>query len=111
MIPRRNLTGFSLLQLLILLIAILIISAIAISILLHSKIAANEAAAVGTLRTLNSSCIVYSWKWGTGYPVGLSNLGPAKPATPIAADLVDAWPMINKFATDADHFQTPGLMP
>lgn len=90
MISRRVQTGFSLLQLLISLTAILIISAIAIPILLHAKMAADEAAAVGTLRTLNSSCIVYSWKWETGYPVGLSNLGPAKPATAIAADLVDS---------------------
>lgn len=90
MTHRRNQTGFSLLHLLIVVTAIWIISAIAIRILQRSKMAANEAAAVEALRTVNSSCIAYSWKWGTGYPVGLSNLGPAKPATAIAADLVDS---------------------
>jgi competence protein ComGC len=87
---RRNQTGFSLLQALIVVIAILIISAIAIPIVLRSKMAANEAAAVGVLRTVNFSCTAYSWKWGIGYPVSLSNLGPSKPATAIAADLVDS---------------------
>ena len=43
--------------------------------------------------------------------VGASALSMARSAAAAAADLVDAWPMINKFATDADHFQTPGLMP
>jgi Tfp pilus assembly protein PilE len=90
MTPRRNQTGFSLVQLLIAVTAILIISAIAIPILLRSKMAANEASALGTLRTVNFSCAAYSWKWGTGYPVSLSNLGPSKPATAVAADLVDS---------------------
>jgi len=35
----------------------------------------------------------------------------ARAAAATAAGLVDAWPMINKFATDAVYFQTPGLMP
>jgi prepilin-type N-terminal cleavage/methylation domain-containing protein len=86
----RKLTGFSLLELLIVVTVILIISAIAIPILLRSKMAANESGAVGTLRTVNSACTVYSWNWGAGYPVSLSNLGPAKPATSAAADLVDS---------------------
>jgi len=51
--------------------------------------AANEAAAVETLRTVNSLCRDYSREWGIGYPVGLSNLGPAKPATASGADLVE----------------------
>jgi type IV pilus assembly protein PilA len=90
MTQRRHQTGFSFVQLLIVATAILIISAIAIAILLRSKMAGNEAAALGTLRTVNSSCTAYSWKWGTGYPVSLSNLGPSKPATAFAADLVDS---------------------
>ena len=90
MMHRRNQTGFSLLQILVGLTSVLILSAIAIPLFLHSKMAANEAGAMGTLRTVNSSCIVYSWKWGTGYPVGLSNLGLAKPPSASAADLVDS---------------------
>ncbi len=90
MTTRRNQNGFSLLELLIVVTIILIISAIAIPNLLRSRMAANEAAAEGTLKTVNSSCVAYSSNWGTGYPVSLSNLGPAKPATAVAADLVDS---------------------
>jgi len=90
MTSRKYRAGFSLLELLIVVTVILIIAAIAIPNLLRSKMAANEAAAVGTLRTVNSACVAYSTNWGTGYPVSLSNLGPAKPATASAADLVDS---------------------
>jgi type IV pilus assembly protein PilA len=82
--------GFSLIELLIVVTIILIIVAIAIPNLLRSKIAANEAAAVGSLRALNSACINYSSTWGTGFPLALSRLGPGKPATAAAADLVDS---------------------
>ncbi|MBS1866948.1 MAG: prepilin-type N-terminal cleavage/methylation domain-containing protein, partial [Acidobacteria bacterium] len=44
--------GFSLIELLIVVAIILIIAAIAIPNLIKSKMAANEAAAVGALRTL-----------------------------------------------------------
>ena len=81
--------GFSLLELLIVVAIILIVSAIAIPNLLRSKMAANEASVVGTIRTVNSACVSYSSSWGIGFPVSLSNLGPAKPATAAAADLVD----------------------
>ena len=47
--------GFSLIELLIVVAIILIIAAIAIPNLLRSKIAANQAGAVGTLRTISSS--------------------------------------------------------
>lgn len=82
--------GFSLLELLIVVGIILVIAAIAIPNLLRSKMSANEASVVGTLRTVNSACINYSSSWGIGFPVGLSNLAPAKPATAAAADLVDS---------------------
>ena len=87
---RKDQNGFSLLELLIVVSIILIISAIAIPNLLRSRMAANEASAVGTLRTVNTACINYSTTWGTGFPVSLSNLAPAKPATAVAADLVDS---------------------
>ena len=47
--------GFSLIELLIVVAIILIIAAIAIPNLLHARIAANEASAVGSLRSLNTA--------------------------------------------------------
>ena len=87
---RNNNSGFSLLELLIVVSIILIISAIAIPNLLRSRMAANEASAVGTLRTVNTACTTYNTNWGIGFPVSLSYLGPGKPATVTAADLVDS---------------------
>ena len=83
-------SGFSLIELLVVVAIILIVAAIAIPNLLRSKIAANEASAVGTLRVVNSACVNYSNVWNTGYPVSLSYLGPGKPATATTADLVDS---------------------
>jgi type IV pilus assembly protein PilA len=81
--------GFSLIELLIVVAIILIIAAIAIPNLLRSKMSANEASAVGSLRTLNTSVITYSTTYG-GYPHALSNLGPATTATSTSADLIDS---------------------
>ena len=81
--------GFSLIELLIVVAIILIIAAIAIPNLLRSKMAANEASAVGSMRTLNTASVTYSTTYGT-YPGLLSNLAPASPATSTSADLVDS---------------------
>lgn len=86
---RNRHKGFSLIELLIVVAIILIIAAIAIPNLLRSKMAANEASAVGSLRTLNTAAVTYSTTYG-GYPAALSNLGPAASATSAAADLVDS---------------------
>ena len=87
---RNRQKGFSLIELLIVVAIILIIAAIAIPNLLRSKMAANEASAVGSLRAINTACITYSTIYGTGYPALLANLGPATPASAAAADLVDS---------------------
>src|SRR5260370_37281272 len=57
---RNKQKGFSLIELLIVVAIILIIAAIAIPNLIRSKMAANEASAVATLRTLNTAEVVYS---------------------------------------------------
>jgi prepilin-type N-terminal cleavage/methylation domain-containing protein len=51
--------GFSLIELLIVVAIILIIAAIAIPNLLKSRMAANEASAVGSIRTINTAEITY----------------------------------------------------
>src|SRR5256714_4493986 len=81
--------GFSLIELLIVVAIILIIAAIAIPNLLRSKMAANEASAVGSMRTLNTAGVTYSTTYG-GYPSTLASLGPAATASSTTADLVDS---------------------
>jgi type IV pilus assembly protein PilA len=72
------------------LIPFLIIAAIAIPNLLRSRIAANEASAVASVRTINSALVLYYSTYGQ-YPAKLGNLGPrtSGSASPQAADLID----------------------
>lgn len=74
---------------------ILIIAAIAIPNLLRAKIAANEASAVGSLRTIITACFTYDTEYGRGFPPSLAALGPddddnGAPASAAHAGLIDA---------------------
>ena len=74
----RDNKGFSLIELLIVVAIILIIAAVAIPNLLRARIAANEASAVSSLRTINTSEVTYSTTYPTvGYAATLVALGPA----------------------------------
>ena len=76
-------TGFSLIELLIVVAIILIIAAIAIPNLMHSRMVANETASAAAVRTLGSSAVTYSISYPqAGYPASLANLGGATPCTP-----------------------------
>jgi type IV pilus assembly protein PilA len=88
---RNKQKGFSLIELLIVVAIILIIAAIAIPNLLRARIAANEASAVASLRTMNTASITYNSSYGS-YPTTLSDLGPSNGATPTSttADLLDS---------------------
>jgi len=90
---KRN-RGFSLIELLIVVAIILIIAAIAIPNLLRSRIMANEASAVGSLRTLNTAEITYNTTYpSSGFTCSLPALGPPASGTSVsstAAGLIDA---------------------
>ena len=85
--------GFSLIELLIVVAIILIIAAIAIPNLIRSKMAANEASAVASLRTLNTAEVTYNNTYPGAFG-NLTSLGPnANPCvTPASsgACLIDA---------------------
>jgi type IV pilus assembly protein PilA len=89
----RRSQGFSLIELLIVVAIILIIAAIAIPNLLRSRIAANQASAVGSLRTLNTAEVTYSTTYNTGFSYSLSYLQPdptGNNPTSTAAGLIDS---------------------
>lgn len=67
--------GFTLLELLVVVAIILIIAAIAIPNLLKSRMAANEASAVGNLRTITTASVVYNSTFNNGFPPSLQSLG------------------------------------
>ena len=71
----RRAKGFSLIELLIVVAIILIIAAIAVPSFLNSRMAANESAAVGALRTLNTAQISYNTTYATvGFAANLTAL-------------------------------------
>jgi type IV pilus assembly protein PilA len=71
----RTARGFSLIELLIVVAVILIIAAIAIPNFMRSKMRANEASAVSSLRSITTADVVYSTTYNIGYPPSLAALG------------------------------------
>ena len=61
----RKQKGFSLIELLIVVAIILIIAAIAIPNLLRARMAANEASAVASIRTINTAEVTYNSTYPT----------------------------------------------
>jgi len=86
--------GFSLIELLIVVAIILIIAAIAIPNMLRARIAANESAAVGNLRHINTAEVLYTTAYPTvGFSAALTDMGGncsgGVQPTSVAACLID----------------------
>jgi type IV pilus assembly protein PilA len=76
----RKQKGFSLIELLLVVAVILIISAIAVPNFLRSRLRANEASAVASLRVINTAAVTYAITYpDIGFPALLNTLGGANP--------------------------------
>lgn len=79
-------SGFSLIELLIVVAIILIIAAIAVPNLLRARIAANQSAAIENCRTITSAQVLYYTTFSQGFAPSLVALGGPVGPVPTAAD-------------------------
>jgi prepilin-type N-terminal cleavage/methylation domain-containing protein len=89
---KRNQKGFSLIELLVVVSIILIVAAIAIPNLLQARVAANEASAVASLRTINIAMVSYYGNYpAVGFAPTLASLGGTScdPPDQTSACLID----------------------
>jgi prepilin-type N-terminal cleavage/methylation domain-containing protein len=108
----RQEEGFSLIELLIVVAIILVIAAIAIPSFMRSRIAANQASAIQSLRVLGTSEVTYAAIYGNGYSPTLAALGPPSAGampSPSAAGLIDEL-LTNGAKSGYEFTYTPGLL-
>lgn len=85
--------GFSLIELLVVVAIILVIAVMAIPSFLQSRIAANEASAVASVRVVTTAQNTYASTYpDIGFACSLTTLGPSSDGTiiPTAAGLIDS---------------------
>lgn len=72
----RNVPGFSLVELMVVVMVVLVIAAIAIPNLVHARMKANEAAAVASMKTIDTAQVMYATQFpDQGYSPNLVRLG------------------------------------
>jgi prepilin-type N-terminal cleavage/methylation domain-containing protein len=79
MLKKTNTSGFTLVEIMIVVAIIALLAAIAIPNLLRAKMASNDAAAKATLRTLSTSAETYATANAGSYPTGMTALTGATP--------------------------------
>lgn len=80
----RHETGFSLMELMIVMALIVIVLAMAIPSMKEAKINADEASAIASIRAINQAEVQYEAAYG-GFADSLANLGGADPCNKSAA--------------------------
>jgi prepilin-type N-terminal cleavage/methylation domain-containing protein len=92
----RNIEGFTLVELMLVVGIITVIAAIAVPGLMRARLSANHASAVGSMRTISGAQASFSSSCGGGgYAVDLADLGLAPLAGGnafVPQDIVDAFP-------------------
>jgi type IV pilus assembly protein PilA len=81
----RRTRGFSLIELLIVIAVLLILAALTVPNLLRSKMNANEASAVSSMRAINTAQAAYAIAFPLeGYSDALAKLGPPPAGDPVS---------------------------